>query len=64
MAENKYKQSETKTRALVTDKTGQKSHRDRKNPRSADLWREAKHARNAERPFQFYNTETKTWSNR
>ena len=31
-----------------------KSHRDRKNPRSAELFAEQRHARNAERPKQHW----------
>jgi hypothetical protein len=66
MAENKYKKTEEKgrARATVTTTKAVKPHRERKNGRSAELWAAAKKAKNAERPFQFFNPETKTWSNR
>jgi hypothetical protein len=56
MATNKYKQTEDKgkTRASVSTTKAVKPHRERKNPRSAELHREAKRAKNAERFKQVY----------
>ena len=41
-----------------TQNSASKEHRQRKNPRSAELWREAKKARNAERGPQVWVEST------
>jgi hypothetical protein len=49
----------------MAEGTGKKlAHRDRKNPRSHEEYLERNKARNADRPKQVWNEETKSWDNR
>lgn len=49
---------------MKAKKIGQLDHRERKNPRSRQKYREDKHKQNAERMKQIYDPETKTWIRR
>ena len=48
---------------MANDKKDQKQHRDRKNLRSADIHKEQKKAKNADRPKQmFVNGQWTRWT--
>lgn len=50
MAENKYRKTEAKINEV--NRSGEKSHRDRKNPHQADLFAAQRKERNLDRPKQ------------